>query len=73
MVSLEAPASAEAEGVTPAVDVAPPAPPRLDAAAESEADSHPVDEESPDNVLETRLEAEVIVELAKVVDAPSEE
>lgn len=73
MVSLEDPESAEAEGKTPAVDVEPPEPPALDAAAESEADSHPVVEESSNHVLETRLEAEVIVELAKVVEAPSDE
>lgn len=51
------------------MDVAPPAPPKLDA-AESEADSHPVDEESPDHVAE--LDRLVIVELAKVVEAPSD-
>lgn len=51
------------------MDAAPPAPPKLDA-AESEGDSHPVEEESPDHVVE--LERLGIVELAKVVEAPSD-
>lgn len=78
LVSLEDPESAELEGVTPAVDVAPepPAPPMLVAAEpESEDGSHDVDEESPDQVVEldNGLEAELIVELAKVVEATSDE
>lgn len=78
LVSLEDPESAELEGVTPAVDVAPkpPAPPVLVATEpESEDDSHDVDEESPDKVvaLENGLDAELIIELANVVEAASDE
>lgn len=78
LVLLEEPEAAELEGVASAVDVAPepptsPVPVAME--PDSEDDSHDVDEESPDQVveLENGLEAELIVELAKVVEATSEE
>lgn len=81
LVLLEDPEAAEVEveDVPAAVDVAsePPAPPiLLDAAeAESEEDSHVVDEESPDQEVEMDrgLEVALIVELAKVVEATDDE
>lgn len=80
VVELLDPEAAEVEDVPALVDVAPdpPAPPILDAAeAESEGESHPVDEESPDQAVEKgmgdELIVEPIVELAKVVEAPLDE